>query len=327
MKKKILIGMLLITLVLMTACGKKEQEVNIAYFDNITHGQALIMKSEKTLEKSLGDDMKVNWVSFSAGPAEVEACFSGDIDIGYIGPVPAVTANVKSNGDFVIISAATNAGAVLIAREDSEINSISDLSGKNVAIPQLGNTQHLLLLDLLKNNGMASASNNGNVTIVEASNADVANLMDSKEIDAALVPEPWGTTILAKTASHIVLDYDEINGGEPYSTAVVIVNKEYMEEHEDIVRKFLEAHIDATEYIVQYPDEAAKIMNEQLKTDTGKNLEEDIIVRAIEKIEYTSEIPKNSVLNYAEISGEQGFISKQPKDDVFDESLLNKITE
>ena len=93
-----------------TGCGNKETElteVNIGYFNNVTHAQALLMKSEESLENSLGDDIKVNWTAFNAGPAEVEALFAGAIDIGYIGPVPAVNANVKSKGDVEILSGAT----------------------------------------------------------------------------------------------------------------------------------------------------------------------------------------------------------------------------
>ena len=105
-KKTIITVGILGTVVLgVSACGSKDKnlgEVNIGYFNNVTHAQALLMKSEGSLEKSLQDDVKVNWTAFNAGPAEVEALFAGSIDIGYIGPVPAVTANVKSQGDVQI---------------------------------------------------------------------------------------------------------------------------------------------------------------------------------------------------------------------------------
>lgn len=74
----------------MTGCASNDEanEVSVGYFNNVTHPQALYMKAQKTLEESLGADKKVSWTAFNAGPAEVEALFSGDIDIGYIGPVP-----------------------------------------------------------------------------------------------------------------------------------------------------------------------------------------------------------------------------------------------
>lgn len=327
MKKVLIVVMCLLLALGTSACSKEDnKEVAIAYFDNITHGQALIMKHEQTLEKSLGEDYKVDWVTFNAGPAEVEACFAGDIDIGYIGPVPAATANIKSNGDFVIISAATNGGAMLIARKDSNIKSVADLAEKNVSVPQLGNTQHLLLLDLLKENNLAPLAEGGNVNVVEAQNADVTNLISSGDIDAAIVPEPWGTTILKKIDAETILDYDEFQGGADYSTAVVIVNKDYMAENEDVVRKFLQAHFDTTEFIVENPEEAGAIMNAQLDADTGKSLESEIISEAITRIKFTCEIPKDSILNYAKVSKEQNFIAEEPDESVFDSKLLDEIS-
>ena len=144
LKKLLLTGIIAITAFGVIGCGSKDdknKEVHIGYFNNITHAQALMMKAEGTLDKSLGDDVNVKWTAFNAGPAEVEALFSGDIDIGYIGPVPAISANVKSKGDVVIISSATKGGAVLVKRKGSDINSVADLDGKVVAIPQIGNTQ------------------------------------------------------------------------------------------------------------------------------------------------------------------------------------------
>ena len=127
----------------------KTTEINVGYFNNVTHAQALYMKAQGTLDKAFDGKAKVKWTSFNAGPSEVEALFSGDIDIGYIGPVPAISANVKSKGDVSIISGASQAGAELVKAPGSEIESAKDLDGKTVAIPQIGNTQHLCLLKLL----------------------------------------------------------------------------------------------------------------------------------------------------------------------------------
>ncbi|MCC8066463.1 MAG: ABC transporter substrate-binding protein, partial [Clostridiales bacterium] len=98
-------------------------EVRMAYFPNITHAQALVMKNEGTLEEALGDGYEVSWTSFTAGSSEVEAIFAEEIDIGYIGPVPAVNGNVKSDGDVIVIANASNAGAVLVGGSDSGITS------------------------------------------------------------------------------------------------------------------------------------------------------------------------------------------------------------
>lgn len=287
--------------------------MNIGYFNNVTHPQALLMKSERSLESSLGEEVEVKWTAFNAGPAEVEALFAGDIDIGYIGPVPAVSANVKSKGDVEILSGATQGGAILITRKDSGIQSVADLSGKNVAIPQIGNTQHLCLLHLLEENGLKPVTDGGDVTVSAVANADVANTMERGDIDAALVPEPWGATLVEQGAE-ILLDYDAIYMDGKYDVAVVVVRKEFMEENPELVEKFLQEHEAATVRIKEEPDRTLNAINAELKNATGKSLGENIIKQAFGRIGVGTELNRESVMGFAKISKEQKFIDALPEE-------------
>lgn len=311
---KRLLAITMVSLLALTGCGGKDSgktKVNIGYFNNVTHAQALYMKAEQSLENVYGDKAEVSWTAFNAGPAEVEALFAGDIDIGYIGPVPAISANVKSQGDVVILSGATKGGAVMVKRKGSDINSVADLAGKNVAIPQLGNTQHLCLLDLLAKNNLKPVTEGGDVTISAVANADVANTMERGDIDAALVPEPWGATLLEKGAE-LVLDYDQIYMEGDYDVAVVVVRKEFQEEHPELVAQFLEQHKAATEEINSKQEETLDIINKELDVATGKSLSESIMKESFKRIGVSADLNKESISGFGKISAEQGFISKEP---------------
>lgn len=321
---------LILTIVLiLVGCGsinKNEKTmVRVAYFPNITHAQALVMKEKRSLEEKLGNDCEVTWTSFNAGPAEVEAMFAGQIDIGYIGPVPAISANVKSKGDFKIIAGATNGGAALVTREGVDISTIADLANKKVAIPQLGNTQHLMLLKLLTDAGLAVSSKGGTVEVVAASNADILNLMDQGSIDAALVPEPWASTIVTKGNAKIALDYKQLWREGDYSTAVVVTSKEFVEEHADIVKQFMEVHKETTAYIVNNQEEVQAIVNNEIEADTGKSLEEDILDTAFKSMTVTEVIPADSIWAFAELNFQEGFIDKMPEDSLIDFSILDNL--
>ena len=320
-RKRLLATLMVAAMAAMTGCGsgdKTATEVNIGYFNNVTHAQALLMKSEKSLESSFGDEVKLNWTAFNAGPAEVEALVAGDIDIGYIGPVPAISANVKSQGDVGILSGATKGGAVLIKRKDSGISSVADLSGKVVAIPQIGNTQHLSLLQLLSDNGLKPVSDGGTVTVSAVANADVANMMERGDIDAALVPEPWGATLLAGGAE-LLLDYDEIYMQGQYDVAVVVVRKEFREKNPELVEKFLKEHEAATARVNDDRENSLETINAELKSATGKALGDDIIAEAFERIVVSTDLNRDSIMGFANISKEQGFIKEQPEDGLFAE--------
>lgn len=293
-------------------------DVRIAYFPNIIHTQALVMKNQGTPEQTWGEKCNVIWTSFNAGPAEIEAIFAGEIDLGYIGPVPAINANIKSGGDVKIISNAADAGAVFLVRKESGIASVKDLAGKKIAVPQLGNTQHLCLLSLLKEYDLKTVDQGGDATINASSNADIVNLMDNGSIDAAVVPEPWGTTIENNENADILLDYDELFFGGDYPTALVIANEDFMEKHPDLVSEFLEMHKEATEFINDNPNEVLEIVNTEIENATGKSLEEDVIAHAFSRIKITDELNTDAIMRFAKISKEEGFTSKIPEEeDVF----------
>lgn len=300
-------------------CGAKEAElteVKIGYFNNVTHAQALYLKANGTLEEAYGDDVNVTWTAFNAGPAEVEALFAEDIDIGYIGPVPAVTANVKSKGDVQILSSATKGGAIMIKPAGSDINSIADLDGKNVSIPQIGNTQHLCLLNLMTENNLAADTAGGSVTLSAIANADLENVMERGDVDAAIVPEPWGATLLSRGAE-MLADYDEIYLGGDYDVAVVVVRKDFREKHPEAVDTFLNAHKKATADINANPTETLSVINAEIDAATGKSLTEEILADAFTRITVSDEINKDSITGFANVSKEQGFISELPGEDLY----------
>lgn len=286
--------------------------VRVAYFPNITHTQALVLKNQGKLEEKWKDTCEVSWTAFNAGPEETEALFAGEIDLGYIGPVPAVSANTKSHGEVQVIANATNAGAVLLSRKDANIKDVKDLAGKTIAVPQLGNTQHLCLLNILAENDLKTVDEGGDITISASANADIVNLFDAGSIDAAIVPEPWGTTIEKAGNAEVLLDYNEIFLDGDYPTAVVVANKDFMDKHPDLVEDFLAMHKDATLYINENQEEAQKIVNEEIKHATEKSLDADVIASAFSRMTVTDTLNKDAVLAFADISKNEGFISEVP---------------
>ncbi len=303
-------------------------EVRMAYFPNITHAQALVMKNEGSLEEALGDGYDVSWTSFTAGSSEVEALFAEEIDIGYIGPVPAVNGNVKSDGDVIVIANASNAGAVLVVGADSGISSVADLDGKTVAIPQVGNTQHLCLLNLLSENDLSPVSEGGTVEVVAVDNSNVQNMFDQGSIDAALVPEPWGTILTASDNIDLLLDYQDIYLDGDYPVAVVVVRKDFLEEYPEVVETFLQVHIDTTDAINADLDGSVEAMIEEIETVTGTAYDKDVVLGSFEKTVVTTELNEDALWEFAQTSYEQDFIDELPDEDALtDLSILESLQE
>lgn len=331
LKRSVALGIIsVLSLVSLAACSSQKDGKNVttrvAFFPNITHSQALVGKAEGHFQKAFGEENKIEWKEFNAGPAEIEAMFAGEIDIGYIGPGPAINGYTKSNGDLQILAGATDAGAIFVSRKDLVIKDLNELSGKRVAVPQFGNTQDLSLRDLLNQNGLKDTTKGGSVEIRQAENPDIKTLLDQGEVDAAFVPEPWGSRLIKEVGANIILDYDQVFMGGKYTTAVVIARKEFINKHPDLVEKFIRTHVELTEYINENPDKAKKIVNEQINELTKKPLADDVLDAAFNRLTVTYDPEKASVEEFARLSFETGFLKERPDlKSIFNLDALNKV--
>ena len=120
--------------------------IRVGAFPNITHPQAMIGKANGWFDRAMGQQTKIDWKTFNAGPSAIEALFAGAIDMTYAGPNPAINGYVRSNGEALrIVAGATSGGAALVVRNDSGIQTAQDFHGKRIASPQMGNTQDVAL--------------------------------------------------------------------------------------------------------------------------------------------------------------------------------------
>src|SRR5918994_3797523 len=129
----------------LTGCGGEEAQgsptsLRLGYFPNITHAPALVGVEKGIFQQQLGAGIKLDTKTFNAGPAAIEALFSGAIDATYIGPNPAINAHAQSKGVAIrIVAGGASGGVALVVKPG--INGPQDLKGKKIATPQLGNTQ------------------------------------------------------------------------------------------------------------------------------------------------------------------------------------------
>jgi NitT/TauT family transport system substrate-binding protein len=224
--------------------------VRVGAFPNITHAQAMVGKANAWFEKALGPQAKIDWKSFNAGPSAIEALYSGALDMTYIGPNPAISGYLRSNGEALrIIAGATSGGAALVVRSDSGIQKAEDFHGKKIASPQLGNTQDVALRAWLKNHGLKTIDKGGDVQVVPLANPDQLTLFLKKELDAAWAPEPWATRLIREGNGRLFLDERTLWPNGKFVTASLVVSSKFLHDHPDVVKSWLKAHVELTEWI------------------------------------------------------------------------------
>jgi NitT/TauT family transport system substrate-binding protein len=302
--------------------------IRVGAFPNITHPQAMVGKANGWFEKALGSNAKIDWKSFNAGPSAIEALFSGAIDMTYIGPNPAITGYVRSQGEALrIVAGATSGGASLVVRNDSGIDKPEDFHGKKVASPQMGNTQDVALRAWLKAHGMKSADKGGDVQVVPLANPDQLTLFLKKELDAAWAPEPWATRLIREGNGRLFLDERDLWPQGQFVTAHLIVSTKFLREHPDLVKTWIRAHVELTEWINGHLPEAKKILNQQIQKETTKALSPGVLDEAFGRLQVTYDPLRNSLLTSARSAYDAGFLGRQMPDlsGMYDLSLLNQV--
>ena len=320
--------------------SSQSRTLRIGYFPNLNHAQAVIgLQQDGDFQKILDTnsnnttkDVRVESFVFNAGPSAIEALFGGQIDVAYVGPNPAINGYLASNGQGLrVISGAASGGASFVIRNDSGIKSVNDLGGKKFASPQLGNTQDVSLRKYLVDNGFNTVDNGGNVTVVPVTPADILTLMLKNEIDGAWVPEPWATRLVKEANARILVDERELWSPDgKFVTANIIARTDYLSENPDIVKQFLQAHINKTIWINENKDqEVITAFNGALKKITGKTIPDDEIRDALTRLEFTFDPVEESLFKMADNAYELGYLgngrSKSDLSNIFDLTILNDI--
>jgi|SRR5581483_635948 len=305
-----------------------ETVVRVGAFPNITHSQAMVGKANGWFEKALGPGVKIQWTTFNAGPAAIEALFAGAIDMTYVGPNPALTGYVRSDGEALrIVAGATSGGAGLVVRKDSGIEKPEDFRGKRVATPQLGNTQDVALRAWLKSHGLKSVDKGGDVQVMPMANPDQLTLFLKKSLDAAWAPEPWASRLIEEGNGRLFLDERSLWPQGQFITSELIVSTKFLKEHSEIVRNWVRAHVELTDWINGHLPEAKKILNDQIQKETGKALRQSVLDESFSRLQVTYDPLSSSLMSAAKAAFEAGFMGKQMPDlkNIYDLTILNEV--
>ena len=295
--------------------------VRIAYFPNVTHMAAIIGSSQGKFQHAFGPRVHVEERLFAAGPLEIEAVFADQVDIGYIGPGPAINGFEKSRGKALrIIAGASSGGAALVIRSDAGISGFKDLASKRIAVPQTGGTQDISMRHALQTVGLSSTDRGGNVSIVPVTPADTLTLFVKKELDAAWVTEPWVSRLIKEGGGALLKDERDLWHGGKFASSVVIVRTQFLEEHPDLVAAFLRAHVETVDWILGHRKEAVPLVSARLKELTGKALPADVLATAMQRTDPTYDPLPETIFTFAEWSKLLGYQRS-------DRSALNGIME
>jgi NitT/TauT family transport system substrate-binding protein len=299
--------------------------VKIGYFGNLTHATALVGARKGFFQKSLGAT-RAEYQTFNAGPSEIEALNSGSIDIGWIGPSPAVNGYTQSGGRSLRIIGGSASGGVKLVVDPKRIKSLKGVKGKKIATPQLGNTQDVAFLDWIADRGwkVDAESGKGDVSVLRMDNKVTPDAFRSGSIDGAWVPEPTASKLVAE-GGKVLLDESDLWPDKKFVITNIIVSQKFLKEHPDVVEAVLRGSVKTNEWINANPDKAKASANAALKELSGKALPAEVLDPAWKSITFLDDPLAATLDSEADHAVKAGLLEKPDLKGIYDLAPLNKV--
>jgi NitT/TauT family transport system substrate-binding protein len=302
-------AILLLALVLaLGACPRgaskaSESRVTIGYFANLTHAQAVLGVASGDFERAVAPG-KLETRLFNAGPSLIEALFAGEIDIGYVGPGPAISAFQRSGGKGIrVIAGAAANGVVVVARKGSGIASLADLAGKRLATPQLGNTQDVSARHYLS----AVLGQTDLRNVIPVDNAEQVAMLSRGDIDAAWVPEPWGQRLMTEAGATLIAEEKDLWPGKEFCLTVVVTTPEFLAKRPDLVAAVLKVHRQWTHRLAEEPEKYRAPLGDALFTLSGKRLPPGVLPPALARVRFIDDPGLDTLRTFAIWKHDLGF--------------------
>ena len=245
----------LLGMMMVTGCGSGEAKDNNANTEPLTVGLMRIDDSfpfyvaekEGLFEKH---NVAVELQNFSNARDLSTALQGGELDALMTDTV-VTGLSIKGGADVRIVAMALGAVPeegrfLVISAPDSGITAPEQLAGKNVAISN--NTMMDYLIDQFE-----AELGLENMTTVNMPDLMLrtTTLLEGKDIDAAILPDPLAAFAVAEGANIVI---DDTKLGENLSQSVVVVTKENIDDNRAQVEAMLAAYNEAIALINENPD-------------------------------------------------------------------------
>jgi len=213
-------------------------------------GVVIVAKAKGMFEKH-GLDIAVS--NFTNGLQCLNTVVGGGADIATTAESPT-TAAAMANQPIAFLARMEYSNLKTVVGSTSGIKTIADLKGKRIAFTA-GTGSEVYTVTLLKEAGLTSKD----VTLVNLRPQEMIPALSAGSIDAMDTWEPHIANAKKALGDKAV----EINTKGVYSeTFNIVVMRPYLEQHEELMERFLAAMIDAEAWMQANPSEAITVVSQ-----------------------------------------------------------------
>jgi NitT/TauT family transport system substrate-binding protein len=307
--------LLISALVWLSAPGPasaQETTIRVGHFPNITHVQALVARAFERQGKNwfgerLGPGVKIAWYTYNAGPSATEAIFANTLDLTYVGPNPALNAYARSRGEEIrVVAGAVNGGSALVVQPDGGLTKPEDFRGKRIATPQFGNTQDVAARAWLVAGGLRITQTGGDAQILPTANPDQLSLFQSKQLDAVWTVEPWVSRLESEAGGRVLVEEKDA------ITTVLVSSAGFLAKNRELAKRFVTAHRELTDWIRQNPEEAQRMVRDELRASFRADMSPELVARSWSRMTITSDTSPEAFQAFVTSAQQAGFMRGTP---------------
>ena len=217
----------------------------------------------------LQNDLKIeiSWHLYGTGPSMINAFKAKQLDIGYMGLPPAII-GIDQGVPIKCVAGGHVEGTIMIGKKvyqkisqlnHSMANVLAQFKGKSIGVPSKGSIHDVIIKHYIEKNELQEVINIKNYGQPEY----IALDMKKNVLDGGV-----GTPSLAAFAStlfdsHIIIPPEKLWPNNP--SYGIFIHEKIIDEHPEIVTKFLSQHKKASFLIRNSPLKAAKIISKIFK--------------------------------------------------------------
>lgn len=230
---------------------------------------ALTIADEMNLFEKYIPGLEVEWLTLGSGGAINEAFIAGEIDVAVMGIPPFLIGWDK--GIPWKVASGMCVMPLSLQTYKPEITSLKDFGPNDkIAYPAPGSIQHILL-------SMAAEKQLGNANALDGIGVAMAHpdaaaaLINKKDITGHFTSPPYNFQELDTDGITQVVSGEEAFGTE-FTFLVAVASQQLYEENPQAYAAFVMGIAEASDFINQNPEEAAKILAESFKLDEATTL-------------------------------------------------------
>ncbi|MEV0354481.1 ABC transporter substrate-binding protein [Nocardia sp. NPDC050697] len=241
--------------------GYQSKTINTVTAGTLLRAQGYLEQRLKQITDAGGATYEVEWQDYDTGAPITAQMVAEKIDIGSMGDYPLLIngsrtqANERSRTDFVSVTGYNPKGALnmVVVPPDSRATTLTDLRGQKISA-SVGSAGHGTLVQALTRAGVDPGTG---VEVLNQQPQVGASALESGQVAALSQFVAWPGLLVFQDKAKLLYDGAELNVPTFHG---VVARQDYTKQHPEVLDAFLQAQLDATEFLHGKPLEAAKIV-------------------------------------------------------------------